>query len=423
MRGVSILRAFGLALALQGCGMPAMPPPIEDPTPLSKCLPARSSDSPLVTEWPASEKAHIESLLAHQAVVVRYADCELRILEGCRPAGRYLFQRTSLATDTVEITEVNDLYAKLPVGAASLEAELAASGRLAIHTTAIGQMRLDEDVNVPRTAICEGATHVVRAMSVGAYEMSSGQAVGVGAGASLGPVGAGARHRSTHRTLRAGGDPARCGETGDAPHVDCRSPLQLFLGPVSWATIPAVTAAAPSTAAPPTAALPLPAPPDTGAPAKPNALLAPNTSPEALGGLRLRPPGGSTEGSSKPCEDVVVEVVRVTPVRPSFHLPRGGSQVLLKLRNRSNAVLGLPDSSGLHISNAAGDGFTAILIPEGQLWFQRRRLPAESTLGLEVIVGPGLTKEGLASVRIARVTSGSPWTQCHIRAEFGQPGE
>jgi hypothetical protein len=129
-----------------GCGgglAPAVRIP-EGPSDQAKCKVAASHSSPLVTEWPASEKSRLESLTMRGGVVVAYSGCEMRILDGCTVGGTYQYQRTTLSTDTIEIEDEDQLFSKLPLGAASLEGELARSGRLAVRTTVVGQLRLTE---------------------------------------------------------------------------------------------------------------------------------------------------------------------------------------------------------------------------------------------------------------------------------------
>jgi hypothetical protein len=46
----------------------------------------------------------------------------MRLLPECRVAGEYHWQQTTAATDSLEINDADELFAKLPLGAASLEA-------------------------------------------------------------------------------------------------------------------------------------------------------------------------------------------------------------------------------------------------------------------------------------------------------------
>src|SRR6476469_10919277 len=72
------------------------------PAEQGKCRVAASQSSPLVTEWPASEKANLEVLLRQGAVAVAYSGCSMRVLAECRVAGGYHWQRTTPASDSLQ---------------------------------------------------------------------------------------------------------------------------------------------------------------------------------------------------------------------------------------------------------------------------------------------------------------------------------
>ena len=198
MRARIVEGAGGLVLlTLLGACTPAAPassPALasgRDPTPLAKCRVAASASSPLVTEWPASEKAHLQGLAASQAVAVTYSGCELRIVDACRLPGKYTWRRTTLASDTLEITSADELWAKLPLGAVGLEGELERSGRLAVRTPVSGQMTLaGASAPPPGDGACAGVTHVVSGIAVGAFGLVSGGASGAKVGGSVAGIGA-----------------------------------------------------------------------------------------------------------------------------------------------------------------------------------------------------------------------------------------
>jgi hypothetical protein len=202
-----------------------------DPTPLAKCRVAASSTSPLVTEWPASEKAHLQSLAAARIVAVEYSGCELRIVDSCALSGGYDWRRTTLATDVVEIENADELYAKLPIGAVGLEAELSRSGRLAVRSTVTGQLHSKPvDSRELTNAGCQAATHYVSAISVGAFQLLSGADVSGAGGVQVAGAGAGTRASRREVVLREAGSREACAETTDeAAPSQCASPIQLFL--------------------------------------------------------------------------------------------------------------------------------------------------------------------------------------------------
>ena len=67
-------------------------------------------------------------------VAVAYSGCSMRVLPRVpRARASYHWQRTTPASESLEINDSDELYAKLPLGAASLEGELKRSGKLAVR--------------------------------------------------------------------------------------------------------------------------------------------------------------------------------------------------------------------------------------------------------------------------------------------------
>jgi hypothetical protein len=199
----------------------------------AKCRVAASQSSPLVTEWPASEKANLEALLGSGGVAVAYSGCAMRVLPQCRPRGSYRWQRTTPATDVIDINDADELYAKLPLGAASLEGELKRSGKLSVTTTVAGQMKLEGAAMAELAAdpSCASATHVVTALSVGAFALNAGGSASGKVNASVTVVGeARASRERSEGLVRAAGNAENCNDsTAEAAHANCRSPIQVFL--------------------------------------------------------------------------------------------------------------------------------------------------------------------------------------------------
>src|SRR5690606_5426296 len=121
----------------------------------------------------ASYKARLEALLQAGAVAVEYSGCDLRIVDRCRLSGGYAWKKTTLSTDTTDIQDEDDLYAKLPLGAASLSGKLRTAGTLQVQTTVSGQLQLVGRAADDETsgAECARATHLVTALSVGAFRL------------------------------------------------------------------------------------------------------------------------------------------------------------------------------------------------------------------------------------------------------------
>lgn len=200
-----------------------------------RCQTVGGSQNPLVTEWSASDKAHLQSLTASQPVAVKFAGCNLEIIPACALPGRYTWQRTTLATDTLEIEDKNELYSKLPIGAVSLEATLEKAGKLSVKSTVAGQLTL-LGTDLDQLALgpgCAEATHVVTRVSVGAFKMFSGSDLTGKGGVTTAAVGASAGTTRRESLLREAGDPNACGQASDeAPSNQCAAPIQLFLAPL-----------------------------------------------------------------------------------------------------------------------------------------------------------------------------------------------
>jgi hypothetical protein len=203
------------------------------PAEQGRCRVAASQSSPLVTEWPASEKANLEVLLRTGAVAVAYSGCSMRVLSECRVRGVYQWTRTTPATDALEINDADELFAKLPLGAASLESELKRSGKLSVQTMISGQLRLDGGVvaDVPKEGPCAQATHVVAALSLGAFSLKSGGKRSAEGGVKVASIGeAGLKHEKSADLLRSAGDFDSCSAgTAEGPSANCASPIQAFL--------------------------------------------------------------------------------------------------------------------------------------------------------------------------------------------------
>jgi hypothetical protein len=209
------------------------------PAEQARCRVAASQSSPLVTEWPASEKANLEVLLRNGTVAVAYSGCSMRLLPECRVGGEYHWQQTTAATDSLEINDSDELFAKLPLGAASLEAELKRSGKLSVKTTVAGQLRLANAslADVPREGPCAQATHLLTGLSLGAFALTAGGQKDTKLGAEITIVGTGVKTERSADLLRSAGDFDSCAQgTADSPHVNCASPIQAFLAPLPGRT-------------------------------------------------------------------------------------------------------------------------------------------------------------------------------------------
>jgi hypothetical protein len=234
---LALAAALVVSPLASGCGGPSMHGLFpEAPGLESRCQVGASQTSVLVTEWAAAEKANLEGMLGGGAVAVVFTGCQMRVLPQCRLAGSYYWQRTTPSSDRIDIRGEADLYAKLPLGAVSLSGELSRSGSLEVLTTVSGQVRLQgmTGADVPNQPECSEATHVVSALTLGAFVLSAGDELKASAAADVRIAGqAGGSYARTGKVVRSAGNAGACvSATGEAPSADCSSPIQVFLSPI-----------------------------------------------------------------------------------------------------------------------------------------------------------------------------------------------
>ena len=140
----------------------------------------------------------------------------MQVLDGCTAPVKYGYAPITRKKDRVTMRDADDLYANMPIGAARLEAKLEKSGQLDVDMTMVGRweaerraVRADE-----LQGSCDGATHVVSALTVGAFTFTAGADATVQGRRRRERVREGERRRqgSSGRLRRApsrGGRPAR----------------------------------------------------------------------------------------------------------------------------------------------------------------------------------------------------------------------
>ena len=239
---------FGLAVTLLLLGTAcrgnnlasglARPPEI-DAQGQSRCGVMKSSERPLIIEWPSSDRGALEGLVKRREglVAVRYAGCEMEVVRRCTVRGRYDYTAVEPKRDDQLFRSADDLYAKIPIGAAQLEAELARHGELSLAMTVVGQHHAARE-RVGRDELsgdCEEATHVITMVHVGAFKLASAAGARISAGGRLGAGPAAGASSSADRGFeRSDGDPGRCSSNdGDpAPPAGCSSLLRLEVEPI-----------------------------------------------------------------------------------------------------------------------------------------------------------------------------------------------
>ena len=236
--------AFALSLASCSSGLPpvaALPEVKDADAQQATCKVAKDPLNPLIVEWPGTNKVALDSASQKSVVVVSYVGCVLKVLASCQAGGSYEFKGVTPVRDKVSIENESELYARLPLGVASLKAVLASSGRLDLDYVAIGQREAGKPP-VTLQGSCEGATHYIRTIMIGAYGLDAISKSKAGVSADIADRGVGGEAREGVRRLRGSGDVAKC-SSGSAKPEDCGAVLQLGLAPLMVGGGGAVTAA------------------------------------------------------------------------------------------------------------------------------------------------------------------------------------
>ncbi|MFO0666500.1 MAG: hypothetical protein U0174_21275 [Polyangiaceae bacterium] len=215
----------------------------------AKCKVAKSQSEPLIVEWPETQRAKLESLRKRGLLAVHYEGCELSMLSQCRVKGTYGYSGITRKQSKVTIKDADELYASMPAFAVKLEGKLKTAGQLNVQMTLVGRY---EAQGGPATTAdlegdCEGATHVVAALAVGAFTFFAGSDAEVGGGGSFMGAGAGGKSTANRELLQRDGDEASCAQSTASdklPPEGCGAALQLEVIPIAAAKPSAAAAAA-----------------------------------------------------------------------------------------------------------------------------------------------------------------------------------
>jgi hypothetical protein len=204
----------------------------------TQCAIVASHSKPLVVEWPSADRGELEARVRHDGlVVVSYSGCQMRVLDECRAGSSYAYAPITRKKDHLGIHNTDDLYANVPVGAANLEAKLATAAQLDVDMTLVGRWE-GQELTVREEALtgrCDGATHVVSALTVGAFKFTAGADAEVGGAVTAFGAGGGAKSTSKRETLSKDGSENACEKSTMADHVppeECGALIRVEVTPL-----------------------------------------------------------------------------------------------------------------------------------------------------------------------------------------------
>jgi hypothetical protein len=247
MRLLVAVPAFSLATVLVcSCGgsnaaSQLAKAPEYSPKDQTKCGVEKSQARPLIVEWTSADHQELESKVRRGLVAVSYHGCVMDVLERCSIPATYGYLGTTRAQDQVVIRNEDELYAKLPVGAAGLEAKLQRGGQLTVDMNLVGRYEAQK-MSVSAAELqgddCASATHFIYAVSVGAFDFYAGADASVGGGVGVGGVGAGGNSQATRETLTKNGDPDACAKASTSdktPPDGCGALIRIEVVPLGAA--------------------------------------------------------------------------------------------------------------------------------------------------------------------------------------------
>lgn len=244
----SILAATLGSVALCSC----VPPQIAGDalTPVSnaeafggaQCSAVRPQTEPDLMAWDSSSRLNLKRLRGQGVVAVRYeaegCDVKLELLSNCIAPGSYEYTPYS-ANESKVAHNANELYAKLPLGAASLSGRVKGDRAVRTDYALAGQYALPPAASFARAdlrgASCGKATHVVNAIYVGGFALVSGESRDIDAAVSVFGAGGGAKSAASVERLANEGNAAACAKSQESqePSGACDVPLRIGLLPLA----------------------------------------------------------------------------------------------------------------------------------------------------------------------------------------------
>src|SRR4030095_5397887 len=140
---------------------------------------------------------------------------------------------TSGSLETLDISNEGELYAKLPLGQASLGGRVSGGEKFHMEYYVAGTRNATRD-SVYRNDIgsnpgCDGATHFVYAYNPVAFALASANELKTEAGGSFFGFGAGGKTKSQNNAEKKGGDLAVCKSDSATEVTGCKAPIRLSL--------------------------------------------------------------------------------------------------------------------------------------------------------------------------------------------------
>jgi hypothetical protein len=195
---------------------------------------------PFIIEWDATDASSFQQHAANDIVFVQYEGCSLRVLDECRnesirgEQGAYKpAEWTAGALETLDVNNSAELYAKLPLGQATLGGRVEGGEKFHMEYYVSGTVTASRDAvyhdDLKGKYGCEKATHFVYGYNLGAFALASSKDLKASAGGSAFGFGAGGSESRASSAEKRGGKLAVC-DSDSAKEVEgCKAPIRLTL--------------------------------------------------------------------------------------------------------------------------------------------------------------------------------------------------
>lgn len=205
----------------------------------NKCNP-ENHKRPFIVEWDATDMSNFESLAASDIVFVKYEGCSLTVLDECKndsirgEQGAYKpVEWTTGQLETIDIHNEGELYAKLPLGSASLGGRVSGGESFHMEYFVAGTRNASRDAvysaDLEGRYGCEDATHFVYGYNLGAFALGSANELNIEAGGSAYGVAAGGSKSSGRKAEKRGGKLEVCDSDSATEVSGCKAPIRLSL--------------------------------------------------------------------------------------------------------------------------------------------------------------------------------------------------
>jgi TPR repeat protein len=237
-----------LAIVIAGCGTGGAAEHVrpKDPTAAGAlgegaCHDVAAGAEPLVVDWKSEQRGDLEVAMKDGLAVVSFSCKGIKVLNDCHIDGSYAFTGMTKKEEVVRLNNSDEVQANLPLTGATIGGGLARDSSIDIAMVMVGKRRTTwrEPTKQDLQGQCDGATHFVRAATVGAFAMETGTKAKVRAAAEILGAGASGESKSEKSTANRDGDPKACASSSPdakAPPEQCGAAIRLVLAPIHAAT-------------------------------------------------------------------------------------------------------------------------------------------------------------------------------------------